>query len=216
MPAAAAPALQQPQVAPTPALNLLAPKRQRFVRQYMVDLNATRAAKRAGYSEKSAKEIAYEMMADAKVAAAISELLALEAGVTRSRVVQELARIAFADPADVMDVDEAGNFSLRPFSEVSEDARAAIASIKQKPNEHGEERELKLHDKLGALNILARATGLLRDAPSVNINASVNVGVMVAPEVATEEDWEREAKVEQARYDVIEQDLKAQALESAG
>lgn len=51
----------------------LTPKQQRFVEEYLVDLNATRAAIRAGYSEKTACEQASRLLANVKVAAAIAE-----------------------------------------------------------------------------------------------------------------------------------------------
>lgn len=50
----------------------LAPKQQRFVREYLVDLNATQAAIRAGYSERTAKAIGSEVLGRPAVAAAIA------------------------------------------------------------------------------------------------------------------------------------------------
>lgn len=200
----------QPPVAPskTPALDALEPRQQRFVREYLVDLNGTKAARRAGYSEKAAQEQASRLLSKAMVAAAVAELLAIETGVTRTRVIHELARLAFSDIGDVADVDAKGNFKLKAFAKMQPDARVAIASIKQKPNEYGQEREIKLHDKLGALNTLAKVTGLLRDAPAVAIQNNINVGVMMAPEVASEDEWEAEMNAERQRASAIENNLR--------
>jgi phage terminase small subunit len=186
-------------VSETPLLDALEPMPRAFVREWLLDFNATGAAKRAGYSPKSAKDKGYQLLCKPEVRAAADELLRVSGGVTRSRVVEEIARIAFADPADVMTVDEDGNFYLRPFRDIPIEARTAIASIKQKPGEHGPEREIKLHDKVAALNLLAKATGLLREAPILNLNTNVHVGVMVAPQVASPEDWEAQMKADQAR-----------------
>ena len=51
----------------------LTPKQQRFVEEYLVDLNATRAAVRAGYKEKNAEQIAYQLLQKTSVSTAIQE-----------------------------------------------------------------------------------------------------------------------------------------------
>ena len=51
----------------------LTPKQQRFVEEYLIDLNATQAAIRAGYSEKTAKEIGSENLTKPNIAKAIQE-----------------------------------------------------------------------------------------------------------------------------------------------
>ena len=71
----------------------LTPKQQRFVEEYLIDLNATQAAIRAGYSEKTAKEIGSENLTKpniAKVIAEAQEKLSNKAQVTVEMVVQGL------------------------------------------------------------------------------------------------------------------------------
>ena len=83
----------------------LSPRREAFAAEYLKDLNATRAAIRAGYSAKTASSIGARLLADAGVARAVEAGMAARARRTEidaDRVVLELARIAFADPRDLM------------------------------------------------------------------------------------------------------------------
>ena len=75
----------------------LTPKQQRFVEEYLIDLNATQAAIRAGYSEKTAKEIGSENLTKPNIAKAIAEAqekLSNKAQVTVEMVVQGLLKEA--------------------------------------------------------------------------------------------------------------------------
>lgn len=86
----------------------LTDRQQRFVAEYLVDLNATQAAIRAGYSEKRASEIGYQLLRKTTVQAAIQEAMAdreKRTGVTQDRVVAELERVAFAEAHDYTDAD---------------------------------------------------------------------------------------------------------------
>ncbi len=77
----------------------------RFVAEYLVDLNATQAAIRAGYSPPSARTQAADLLPNPNLAAAIAEAQAARGRrteVTADRVVLELARVAFGDPRRVM------------------------------------------------------------------------------------------------------------------
>jgi phage terminase small subunit len=84
----------------------LTAKQQLFVGQYLVDLNATQAAIRAGYSKNCASEIGYENLRKPQIAAAIDSAFMELGGITRSRIVEELAAIAFADIREVVTWDE--------------------------------------------------------------------------------------------------------------
>ena len=81
----------------------LTEKQKRFVQEYLVDLNATAAAKRAGYSEKSASRIAVELLNKTQVSAEIQKQQAKRqkrVEITQEKVLEELAAIAFANGAD--------------------------------------------------------------------------------------------------------------------
>lgn len=86
----------------------LTPKRERFVAEYLVDLNATAAAKRAGYSEKTAYSAGQRLLKVPEVKAAIREGQEKIAGrleVTREQVVEELAGIAFHEASDAPEAE---------------------------------------------------------------------------------------------------------------
>src|SRR5205085_1104724 len=99
----------------------------RFVAEYLVDLNATQAAIRAGYSARTAYSAGERLLRNVEVAAAIAEAQAARSRrteVTADRVVLELARVAFGDPRRVMSWGP-GGVRLRPSAELAELYRRA-------------------------------------------------------------------------------------------
>lgn len=88
-------------------LAVLDPRHQRFVKEYLVDLNGTQAAIRAGYSANSAAEQASDLIRNSKIKAAIEEgqrKLQAKLEINAERVVQKLAQIATADPRELVEV----------------------------------------------------------------------------------------------------------------
>lgn len=153
----------------------LTEKQQRFVDEYLIDLNATQAAIRAGYSAKNADKIGSELLGKTRVAEAISEKMAdrsKRTGVNQDRVVLELAKIAFVNAADVIDPESA---TIKEGA--TSDDTAAIQSVKVKviPGKKGEgvEREIRLNDKLKALELLGKHLGMWNDKLDVNLNIPV-------------------------------------------
>lgn len=137
-------------------------KQKRFIEEYLIDLNATQAAIRAGYSPDTAKAIGCENLTKPDIRAHIDRAMAERSkrtGVNADRVVQELAKIAFVNATEVIDPKTAA---------VREDAlpedTAAIQSVKVKTfGEDGLEREIKMADKLKALEMLGRHLGMFKD-----------------------------------------------------
>lgn len=153
----------------------LTEKQQRFIDEYLIDLNATQAAVRAGYSVKTAEAIGFENLRKPKIAQAVAEQMAERSrrtGVNQDRVVMELAKIAFVNAADVIDSDDA---TIKAGA--TADDTAAIQSVKVKviPTKEGEgvEREIRLNDKLKALELLGKHLGMWNDKPEVNVNIPV-------------------------------------------
>jgi phage terminase small subunit len=86
----------------------MTPRQRRFVEEYLVDLNATYAARRAGYSARSASTTGYRLLQRSAVAAAVAEAQEKRAARTRvsaDRVVTELAKVAFGDPRRLLSWD---------------------------------------------------------------------------------------------------------------
>ena len=150
-------------------------KQKRFVEEYLIDLNATQAAIRAGYSPHTAKDIGCENLAKPNIAAAISQAMAERSsrtGINQDRVLQELARIGFAKITDVVDPETA---EIR--TDASDDDLACIQSIKIKPNEFGTEREVKLYDKKAALVDLGKHLGLFKDKVELSGDMDLNITI---------------------------------------
>ena len=153
----------------------LTEKQRRFVDEYLIDLNATQAAIRAGYSVKTAREQASQNLTKLNIQQAISEKMAERSkrtGVNQDRIVLELAKIAFVNAADVIDSDDA---TIK--ARATADDTAAIQSVKVKviPTKEGEgvEREIRLNDKLKALELLGKHLGMWNDKLDVNVNIPV-------------------------------------------
>ena len=138
-------------------------KQARFCEEYMIDLNATQAAIRAGYSPKTAQEQSARLLSNVMVQNRLAQLQAEQSrrtGVSADRVVRELAKIAFANASDLID-PETASVKL----DASRDDLAAIQSIKVKSfGEDGLEHEVKLADKLRALDLLGKHLGMYKDA----------------------------------------------------
>lgn len=137
----------------------LTEKQKRFVAEYLVDLNATKAAKRAGYSEKTAAEQACRLLTNVKVQEAIQKAMEerqYRTGITQDRVLQELADIGFSRTTDFVRIDGCGRVILTPTEDLTEEQQRAIAGIKD--GKFGV--ELKLHDKIRALELLGQHLGM--------------------------------------------------------
>lgn len=151
-------------------------KQKRFVEEYLVDLNATQAAIRAGYSPESAGSIGSENLQKPEIRARIDKAMAERSkrtGINADRVLLELGKIAFINATDVINMDDA-----TILSEANRDDTAAIASVKVKtiPGEDGDgvEREIRLADKLKALELLGKHLGLFTD--KVEVKGQIDTG----------------------------------------
>jgi phage terminase small subunit len=147
-------------------------QRQRvFVAEYLVDLNGRQAAIRAGYSAKWAKEIGWQTLRRPAVAAAISEAQAKRSAASgdgAAAVLRELSAIGRANLLDHMRIDADG----MPVFELARLERPIAAALSEVIIEEvegsGDSRELRrirvrMHDKIGALDRLARHHGLYRE-----------------------------------------------------
>lgn len=152
----------------------LTPKQERFCQLYTTCWEATRAAREAGYSAKSAGYQGYQLLQNPLVKARIAELRdhALEEiGVTRERLLLELSRLSYVDTADAY--DKLGQ--LLPIHEMPENVRRAITKIKVYEHIHpvkdgsgekelvGFTKEVEFAQKKGAIDSLAKIMGIAPD-----------------------------------------------------
>ncbi|NNU96187.1 terminase small subunit [Anoxybacillus sp. EFIL] len=155
----------------------LTEKQKRFADEYLIDLNATQAAIRAGYSPRSAAEQASRLLKNAKVRAYIDERMAelsRRTGVNQERILRELARIAFVNAPELINMEDA---TIREDATI--DDMAAIASVRVKviPTENGQgiEREIRLADKIRALDLLGKRFAMWTERQQIDANFGVQI-----------------------------------------
>jgi phage terminase small subunit len=158
----------------------LTPKQAAFVREYLIDLNATQAAIRAGYSPKTSEEQGYQLLRKTSVKAEIQAAMdkrAAKTEVNSDRVLNEITKLAFADIRKVF--DESGN--LLPVHMLPDEIAASISSIEvvtskipgSDPVEVEHTAKIKFWDKRGSLEMLGRHLKLFTDKIEVDVTASL-------------------------------------------
>lgn len=148
-------------------------KQARFSQEYVIDLNATQAAIRAGYSKKTAGQIGHELLKKPEIADAIAAAMndrAARTNVTADRVLYELARIAFANMAEYVTIQDDGS-AIVDLSQLTPDRAAAIQEVITETYIEGrgeaavpvKKMRLKLHARSRALELLGKHTGLFAE-----------------------------------------------------
>lgn len=149
---------------------MLTPKQARFVAEYLVDLNAAAAARRAGYSERTANRIAAENLSKPVVAAAISAAQAERAQRTQidaDWVLKRLAALADADLAEIYGADG----QLKPVADWPDAWRRGLVAGVETLEERvdgvvvGHVRKVKLADRVRLLDLIGKhvAVGAWRE-----------------------------------------------------
>lgn len=154
----------------------LTPKQERFCEEYLVDLNATQAAIRAGYSEKTAQEIGSQNLSKLMIQERIAESITQRSKrteVTIDMVVEELAIIGFADLADLLEIEEGGLIIAKKFDDIPKGKTRALKAIKEDRiiRETAKGDEMVIHDKiryetwdkLRALELLGKHLSMFTD-----------------------------------------------------
>lgn len=146
-----------------PSAKKLTEKQELFAREYVIDRNGKQAAIRAGYAEKGAEVQASKMLRIPKVRDRVRELIAKQferMDVTTDRIYDEMARVAFSNLSDYVNVDEDGAVVLFPWEDMPREAFAAVSEVSETPGKYGRTRRIRMHDKLGALRDLAKLKGM--------------------------------------------------------
>lgn len=150
-------------------------KQIRFCEEYLLDLNATQAAIRAGYSPKTAEQTGCRLLTNVKVQDKIAKEMAERSkrtGINQDRVLLEIAKMAFVNIDDVIDLDTA-----EVKKTATKEDLACIQSVKIKPTEFGIEREIKLCDKKANLELLGKHLGMFKDQAEVEVDMDLNITV---------------------------------------
>lgn len=158
----------------------LTPKQEAFCREYLIDLNGTQAAIRAGYSVKGAHVQAAQLLSNPKVQVFANQLKterAQRTEITADRVLLEIGRLAFADIRSVF--DESGR--LLPVHMLPPEVAASIASIEVvtskvpggDPVDVEHTAKIKFWDKRGSLELLGRHLKMFTDKLEVEVGDSL-------------------------------------------
>lgn len=149
----------------------LNPRQDRFVREYLKDLNGKQAAIRAGYSPRTAESQASDLLRVPKVRGEVDRLKAARANkleLTADRILLEVARIALFDPRKLVNDDG----TARDITKLDDDTAAAIQGIEiteeyewraHKRNKTGTTKKYRIADKNAALSNALRHLGLLTE-----------------------------------------------------
>lgn len=181
----------------------LTKKQRAFVAEYLVDLNASAAARRAGYSESTAASIGHENLRKPHIAAAIQAAMDARAErteVTQDQVLLELARIAFSDLKSVAEWGQGETekgirytwIRLLESEDLPEDVSRAIAEVSMGRNGP----KVKLHSKTRALELLGKHLKLFIEQHEVDLRG---VGVMLVPAGVSPEEWAKAAAEQQRK-----------------
>lgn len=149
----------------------LTSKQIRFCQEYIVDMNATQAAIRAGYSEKSAMEQGYQLLQKTPVRQKVDELKVAQQKrieISADTILRELLRLATVDVTQAF--DERG--WLKDLKDIPEDVRRAISGLEIQELFQGEGedrhiigvvRKLRFYDKIKPLELLGKHIKLFAD-----------------------------------------------------
>ena len=164
----------------------LTDKQKLFCKEYIVDLNATRAAKDAGYSKKTANSVGPENLVKPCIQEYIAKLQEKRSDkveITADDVLREYKLIGISDVKNYFDIVD-GELSLKSFEDMSPDISRAIESIKQtktstiskKGNEYITlKTEIKLWSKPNALEMISRHTGGFTEKKGIDVKVDLNL-----------------------------------------
>jgi len=143
----------------------LTDKQKVFVKEYLIDLNASQAASRAGYSKKSFAKIGFQLLEKTRIQEEIQKALnrrAKRTKVNQDNVVLELAKLALSDMRSFVEWGASG-VKLIDSTELSEEDTACIAEVSETVTKDGGSIKFKLHDKKGALELLGKHLGIFKE-----------------------------------------------------
>lgn len=169
--------------------NMLTPKQSMFVEEYLVDLNATQAAIRSGYSKKTARQVGSQNLSKPNIQAAITKAMderSKRTGITADRVLKEIASMSFADireiftksgqlravhsmPDRISAAVQSVEVVVRPTGELDDDGNREVAHV----------HKIRLADKLKGLEMLCKHLGLFNDNSSLTpggVHITMNYG----------------------------------------
>lgn len=161
------------------------PSQRKFVDEYMVCGNATAAAIRAGYAASTGGSLinnpdiaAHVSWHRAKVRDAYD--------ISKESLLRELGKIVGANLDDYLKLDPVTGEKVWDFSMVQRDHMAAVSEYSTEQNKFGRKVKIKMHDKLGAIEKIAKMLGYNEPDKVQAVNYNANVTVDMTPQEAAE------------------------------
>jgi len=168
----------------------LNPKQRRFVDEYLIDLNPTRAYKSCGYSSrKNPAQAAWILLRNKAVQRAVRKAMEerqQRCHVDQDRIIKELAKIGFANIRSVVSWNAFG-VTPKPSSDIMEEDAAAISEVSVTFNEYGANVKVKMYDKRQALVDLGNHLGIFekREGPKDPVEEAQKICQLVREMTAT-------------------------------
>lgn len=137
----------------------LTDKQKRFCEEYLIDLNATQAAIRAGYKEKTAYAQGQRLLKKVEAQEYLQKLMderSQRTEITADRVLQELAAIAFSDRTAIAQIEDGGIVTFTPTDQLDKDAKKTISGIEN--GKYG--TKVTTYDKVKALELIGKHLGM--------------------------------------------------------
>jgi phage terminase small subunit len=141
-------------------------KQERFCQEYMIDLNATQAAIRAGYSKKTAAEMGHENLTKPHIAAKVHAMLEearKRAAKTADDIRERLEHIGFTDLTDIIEFNEHGMTVLKNSKDIKPEHAAALESVQFTQTDSAINFKVKKINPLKALELLGKEQGMFVD-----------------------------------------------------
>jgi len=147
-------------------------KHECFCQEYIIDLNGAKAAERSGYSKKTARTQANQLLTKLDISKRIAELKEIRSErtvITQDMVLKELKILAQSDIQDYLEVvkqypgSEDGRLKLKMFAEMKGNATRAIKSISEHITKDGIQLKFKLHGKEKSLELLGKHLGMFME-----------------------------------------------------
>jgi len=154
-------------------------KHERFCQEYIIDLNGAKAAERSGYSTKTARTQANQLLTKLDIYERVAELKEIRSErtvITQDMVLKELKILAQSDIQDYLEVvnqypgSKDGRVSLKMFAEMKGNATRAIKSISEHITKDGIQLKFKLHGKEKPLELLGKHLGMFMDKFDIGDN----------------------------------------------
>ncbi|ODN40932.1 terminase small subunit [Piscirickettsia litoralis] len=169
----------------------LSPKKERFVEEYLIDLNATQAAIRAGYSEKTANKQGPKLLVNVGIQEEIQkrqEKLKIKAEEKQLDVIQSYVEIARTSITDVLSWKDS-KITIKDSDCIPPEIARCISEITEEKSKFGSKLKIKMYDRKSSLDSLARHFGLF--------NQKTETEITLNPQTAMEKLTEQLFKVKE-------------------